>query len=226
MKPFLSIVIPVRDEGEKLLDSLLSLDYMLSLSEFSYECICVCSRKAESSIKVCEKFSKLVKYMRVCEIKGACGWRELFLEGMHSARGNVRMFLDPGIISVFIDREKILERLREGYECIIAIDEDIEEGEYKEPNSIPKMIVFGEEMLPTIEKKHIISHDRRSLLVEIIGFLLKNKIKIYAFPLPMKEKTKVNETLFDKFVNKTKLMRVKREHKRITRERKKMNLSI
>jgi hypothetical protein len=220
MKPFLSIIIPVQDEGEKLLDSLLSLDYMLSLSEFSYECVCVCPSKAENSIKVCEKFSKLVKYMRVCEIKGVCGWRELFLEGMHLARGNVRMFLDPSSISVFRDREKILERLREGYECIIAVDEDIKEGEYKEPNSIPRMIVFGEEMIPILEKKHIISHSRRSLFVEIVGFLLKNKIKIYAFPLSTKEKTKINESLFDKFINKTKLMKVKREHKRITRERK------
>jgi len=172
MKPFLSIVIPVRDEGERLLGSLLSLDYMLSLSEFSYECVCVYSQKNDNSKKVCEKFSKLVKYMRVCEIKGSGGWRELFLEGIHSSKGSIRMFLDPGAISVFKDRDKILERLREGYECVIATDEGREEGEYTSPNSIPRMIVFREEMIPFLESKHNTSHNRRSLFVEIIGFLL------------------------------------------------------
>ncbi len=215
MKPFLSIVIPVQDEGERLLDFLLSLDYMLSLSEFSYECVCVCAQKNENSKKVCEKFSKLVKYMRVCEIKGSGGWRELFGEGMNSSRGSIRMFLDPGVISVFKDRDKILERLREGYECVIAVDEGKEEGEYVSPNSIPRMIVFREEMLSLLETKHNISHNKRSLFVEIIGFLLKNKIKVYAFPLSTKEGTKVKETVIDKLINKTKLMKVKREHKKL-----------
>lgn len=218
MKPFLSIIIPVQDEGEELLDSLLSLDYMLSLSEFSYECVCVCPQRAENSKKVCEKFSKLVKYMRVCEIKGKDGWRELFWEGMRSSKGNVRMFLDPKVIFVLKDREKILERLREGYECVIAVDEGREE-EYKNPNSIPRMIAFHEEMISTIEKKNI-SHNRRSLFVEIIGFFLKNKIKVYAFPLAAKEGMRIKETMLEKVINKTRLLRVKREHKRIGKQKK------
>lgn len=211
MKPFLSIVIPVRGEGERLLDSLLSLDYMLSLSEFSYECVCVCAEKDQKSKNVCEKFSKLVKYMRVCEIKDG-EWRELFWKGMHSSKGSIRMFLDPGVISIFKDRDKILERLREGYECVIAVHEGGEEGEYTNPNSIPRMISFREEMISLLESKHNISHNRRSLFVEIIGFLLKNKIKVYAFPLSSKEKVK--ETIIDKFVNKGRLIKVRREHKK------------
>jgi|GEM_PF-1813820 len=219
MKPFLSIIIPIQNEGEKILDSLLSLDYMLSLSEFSYECVCVCPTKAIHSLKVCEKFSKITKYVRVCEIKGLGGWRELFWEGMHVSKGSVRMFLDPGIISVLKDREKILERLREGYECIIAVDEGKEEGEYKNPNSIPRMIVFKEEMIVLLENKHTSAHGRRSLFVEIIGFFLKNKIKVYAFPLTAKEGVKIKETVFERVINKARLLKVKREHKRIEKQK-------
>jgi len=212
MKPFLSIILPIQNEGEGLLDSFLSLDYMLSLSEFSYECVCVYMKPSQESRLVCEKFSNLVKYMRVHEIKDYKGWNSAFIEGMQITKGNIRMFLDPNAVSAFSERDKFLQKIRDGYECVIGVDGE-EEGDYAYPKSIPRMIVYKEDLVSVFEKEIHLFHKRRVALAEVVGILLRNKNKIYAIPLK-KDIIPLRSSFVETLVNKKKLFSLGRAHKK------------
>lgn len=214
MKPFLSIILPIQNEGEMLLDAFLSLDYMLSLSEFSYECIYVFMNPSQESRLVCEKFSKLVKYARTHEIKNFQGWNSAFIEGMQITKGNIRIFLDPHAITAFSEREKFLQKLREGYDCVIGIEEGIE-GDYSCPRSVPRMIAYKEELVPTFERESHLFHKRRVMLAEIVSLLLKNKFKVFAIPLKKKEIHHIHGSFIDTLINKKRLHTLKRLHKKM-----------
>jgi hypothetical protein len=217
MKPFLSIVIPIRDEGELLINSILSLDYMLSLSEFSYECIFLYSNATKESKLVCEKFSKLVKYTRVQEVREHKRWGAVFLEGMNSARGNLRMFLDPHAISIFSEREKILQKIKDGYDCVIAIP-GVHEKEYIYPDAIPRMLLCKEELVSFFEAHSIIFGKRRVALAEAAGALLEEGKRIYAIPFKEDIEKIIHESFIDKIINRKKIYSLKRKHKKIRKK--------
>lgn len=213
-KPFLSVIIPIQHEGEEILDSLLSLDYMLSLSEFSYECLLIYMNASIESKRVCEKFSTLVKYIDIAELKEKDRWGGFITEGLRLTKGNLRMFIDSGSIPVFTEREKIIQKMRDGYECVIATSENVLEGEYNIPKSIPYMVVIKEDLIPIIEKEYGSFHTHRVLFAEIVGFFLKNNIKTYVLPSEKKNYSKKRETVIDKIVHTKRLLALKREHKK------------
>ncbi len=96
MKPFLSIVIPVCDEGKNLPLALVDIDRRLKTAEYSYEVVVVDGSPSDAKTKTIERFKKFFPYLRSEEIPAGGKKGSAVKTGMLSARGNYRLFVDSG----------------------------------------------------------------------------------------------------------------------------------
>ncbi len=96
MKPFLSIVIPVCDEGKDLPLALVDIDRRLKTADYSYEVVVVDGSPSDAKAKTIERFKKFFPYLRSEEIAAGGKKGSAVKSGMLSARGNYRFFADTG----------------------------------------------------------------------------------------------------------------------------------
>ncbi len=94
MKPFLSIVIPVCDEGKNLPLALIDIDRRLSSVDYSYEVVVVDGNPSDAKTKTIEKFKKFFPYLRSEKILAGGKKGPVVKTGMLSARGSYRLFVD------------------------------------------------------------------------------------------------------------------------------------
>lgn len=188
-KPFCSIIIIASHEGETILDSLLGVDYLLSISEFSSELVLVLNNPDPDTKRVGEQFVKLVRDARVVETKGRGGYGAAVEEGLRSARGNIRFVGDPHSIVFLNEREKILPLFKEGYDMVLLYNRTVRkrkimnrfiipEALHEFQNYIPKAFCITEEFSELLLGKGSIQ-GRRSGVGELLlrAVLQKGKIK-------------------------------------------------
>ncbi|MFA6365401.1 MAG: glycosyltransferase family 2 protein [Candidatus Paceibacterota bacterium] len=120
-KPFFSLIFPIYNEAERLLEVLTAADYALSLSEFSSEIIIIDDGSRDASRGIAERFGKVVRPIRVVEGKEHHGIGWAIQEGLVAARGNVRCVMDLSCISLLSFREEIIDILRRNNGIIIAM---------------------------------------------------------------------------------------------------------
>ncbi|MFA6407735.1 MAG: glycosyltransferase family 2 protein [Candidatus Paceibacterota bacterium] len=120
-KPFFSLILPVRDEAERLLDVLTAADYVLSLSEFSSEIIVVDDGSRDVTRGIAERFGKAVRPVRIIEGKEHHGIGWATQEGLVVARGNVRCVMDLSCVSFLGSRVEIIDVLRRNQGIVIAV---------------------------------------------------------------------------------------------------------
>jgi hypothetical protein len=94
MKPFLSIVIPVCDEGKDLSLTLVDIDRRLKTVDYSCEVVVVDGDPSDAKTKMMEKFKKFFPYLRAEGIPVGGKKGSVVKSGMLSARGNYRLFID------------------------------------------------------------------------------------------------------------------------------------
>lgn len=120
-KPYLSLILPVRNEAAHILQSLLQIDYALSLSEFSSEVILVDDGSVDATVSIAEHFKKVLSTLRVVTGESPGGMGFAIKEGMAAARGNVRMVLFlPQCTDVLHARMEIIAAFRGGAEVVVG----------------------------------------------------------------------------------------------------------
>ncbi len=120
-KPYLSLILPVRNEAAYILQSLVQIDYALSLSEFSSEVILVDDGSTDATVSIAEHFKKVLSSLRIVTGKSPRGMGFAIKEGMVAARGNVRMVLFlPQCAGVLNSRTEIAAAFRGGADMVIG----------------------------------------------------------------------------------------------------------
>lgn len=117
-KPFLSLIIPVHNEEKTILQTLLSVDYALSISEFSSEVIVVDDGSRDTTAHIVRQYEKVLKPLKCIEGKSRRGFGAAIKEGMASANGNVRLVLYPACVGFLDTREEILAAFKDGFDIV------------------------------------------------------------------------------------------------------------
>ncbi len=117
-KPYLSLIMPVRDEEKTILHTLLALDYVLSISEFSFEVIIVDDGSHDGTVNVVRQYEKVLKQLRCVERKSSGGSGAAIKEGMASAHGNIRLVLFPSCVGFLDKREEIIAAFKNGSDIV------------------------------------------------------------------------------------------------------------
>lgn len=93
-KPFLSVIIPAYNEAERLPLTILDIDRRLSEADYESEIIVVSDGSRDATADIAEKFSHVIKNLRVIGNKENHGKGWVVRQGMLAARGNWRLFTD------------------------------------------------------------------------------------------------------------------------------------
>jgi dolichyl-phosphate beta-glucosyltransferase len=118
-KIHLSLIIPAYNEAKRLPITLIDADRHLNNVDFSYEIIVVDNGSTDGTREVAEKFSKLIKNLRVISIDES-GKGLAIKAGMLNAQGQYRAFIDADN-SVSVDQ--IIDALpyfKNGYEVVVG----------------------------------------------------------------------------------------------------------
>ena len=119
-KPYLSLIIPVRNEEATILQTLIAVDYALSLSEFSSEVIVVDDGSHDSTPEIVVHFEKVLRSLRTIRGRESQGVGWAMKEGMRVAKGNVRMIVLPTRIHWLDNRNAIMNVIRDGADVVMG----------------------------------------------------------------------------------------------------------
>ena len=121
MQPFLSVIIPARNEVKRLPLTLLDIDRHLSESDFSYEIIVVVNgAPTDGTDELVDRFTSIVANLRVIRLTELerKGWA--VKKGMLEARGKYRIFMDADNSTSIDQFGKMLPHLEGGYGVVIG----------------------------------------------------------------------------------------------------------
>lgn len=119
-KPYLSLIIPVRDEEKTVLQALLAADYALSISEFSSEVIVADDGSRDTTANIVRQYEKVLKPLKCIEGKSKRGFGAAIKDGVADANGNVCLILYPSCIGFLDKREEILTAFKDGYDIVVG----------------------------------------------------------------------------------------------------------
>lgn len=122
MKPFLSVIIPVRNESKCMIHTLLDIDRYLSSVKFKklaqrynadkdakgYEILVVDDGSKDNTVEVVKKFQSIIKNLKIIENQICYGRGFAVKRGMMKARGKIRLFTDAGNFTYIDNIEKII----------------------------------------------------------------------------------------------------------------------
>lgn len=120
MQPFLSVIIPARNEVKRLPLTLVDIDRHLSRATFPYEIIVVDGASTDGTPQLVEKFKELVANLKLIESEGNLGKGGVVKKGMLEAKGKYRLFTDADDATSIDQFEKMLPFFKEGYDVVIG----------------------------------------------------------------------------------------------------------
>ncbi|KKS26272.1 MAG: UDP-glucose-undecaprenyl-phosphate glucosyltransferase [Parcubacteria group bacterium GW2011_GWC2_42_6] len=118
-QPYLSVIIPTRNEEKTIGKTLLSVDGYLAKQSYSYEIIVLDNNSADKTAAVVEGYQKTMLSLRL-EKKNGKGKGEAVKNAMAIAQGQYRLFMDADNATTIDHVEKMLPFFEQGYEVIIG----------------------------------------------------------------------------------------------------------
>ena len=119
-KIYLSVVIPAYNEEKSIGNTLLAIDHYLSKQDYSYEIIVVNDGSKDKTAQIAEKFSGLVKNLRLIDNKENHGKGWVVRRGMLEAKGEIRLFTDADNATTIDHFEKMMPLFKEGKQVVIG----------------------------------------------------------------------------------------------------------
>ncbi len=120
MQPFLSVIIPVKNEVKRLPITLVDIDKHLSKAGFSYEIIVVDGVSSDGTPELVEKFKDIVANLKLVKLETNEGKGGAVKRGMMEAEGKYRLFADADNSTSIDHFEKMLPYFKEGYDVVIC----------------------------------------------------------------------------------------------------------
>ncbi len=119
-QPYLSIIIPAYNEAERIPQTLIDMDKRLSGVDYSYEILVVNDGSKDSTGSVVKNMAKMVKNLKLLDIKDNVGKGGAVKQGMLFATGHIRLFADADNSTSIDQFEKMIPLFKEGYGVVIG----------------------------------------------------------------------------------------------------------
>jgi len=120
MKPFLSVIIPAKNEAKRLPLTLVDIDRHLKQAEYSSEVIVISDGSTDATVEIVTRFSHLMKNLRLIANEKNRGKGFVVRQAMLEARGQYRLFMDADNSTSVDQFEKMLPYFKEGYDVVIG----------------------------------------------------------------------------------------------------------
>ncbi len=120
MKPFLSVIIPTKDEAKRLPLTLIDADRHLKRAEYSSEVIVVSDGSTDRTVEIVTRMSGLIQNLKLIANEANRGKGFVVRQAMLEAKGNYRLFMDADNSTSVDQFEKMLPYFKEGYDVVIG----------------------------------------------------------------------------------------------------------
>jgi glycosyltransferase involved in cell wall biosynthesis len=117
---YLSIVIPAYNEAERLPKTLLDIDKRLHAVDFSFEIIVVSDGSKDATAGVVTGLSKMVKNLKLLDLKENVGKGGAVRAGMFEAKGEIRLFMDADNATSIDQFGPMMPLFKEGYGVVFG----------------------------------------------------------------------------------------------------------
>ena len=92
--PYLSVIIPAYNESKRLPATLVDIDRILSVRDFTYEIIVVDDGSPDNTTEIAKKMAQQIKNLKVMRSEDNHGKGGSVKKGMLVAQGEIRLFMD------------------------------------------------------------------------------------------------------------------------------------
>lgn len=117
---YLSIIIPAYNEAKRIPKTLLAMDAYLSSVNYPYEIIVVNDGSRDNTSEVVGNMAKIVKNLKLIDIKKNRGKGGVVRDGMLAAKGDIRLFMDADNSTSVDQIEKMIPFFKEGYGVVFG----------------------------------------------------------------------------------------------------------
>ncbi|MFH1671268.1 MAG: dolichyl-phosphate beta-glucosyltransferase [Candidatus Portnoybacteria bacterium] len=119
-KTYLSVIIPAYNEEKGISRTLLDIDQYLSKQKYTYEIIVVNDGSSDNTSGVVNKFSELIKNLRLIDNEKNHGKGWVVRQGMLEAKGEIRLFMDADNATTIEHFDKMRPLFDQGSEVVIG----------------------------------------------------------------------------------------------------------
>ncbi len=119
-KIFLSVIIPAYNEEKRITNTLLDIDKYLSEQNYSYEIIVVNDGSSDNTAQVVNKFSELIKELRLIDNMKNHGKGWVVRQGMLKSKGQIRLFMDADNATTIDHFAKMIPLFEKGQQVVIG----------------------------------------------------------------------------------------------------------
>lgn len=119
-KIYLSVIIPAYNEEKRISNTLLDVDKYLSKQDYSYEIIVVSDGSKDKTAAIVNKFSDLIKNLRLIDNKENHGKGWVVRQGLLEAKGRYRLFMDADNATTIDHFEKMIPLFKQGFKVVIG----------------------------------------------------------------------------------------------------------
>jgi glycosyltransferase involved in cell wall biosynthesis len=117
---YLSVIIPAYNEAERIPKTLLTMDAYLSKVNYPYEILVVNDGSRDNTAEVVLKMAKIVKNLKLVDVKENHGKGSVVKNGMLTAKGDIRLFMDADNSTSVDQVENMLPFFKEGYGVVVG----------------------------------------------------------------------------------------------------------
>jgi glycosyltransferase involved in cell wall biosynthesis len=128
---YLSVIIPAYNEAERIPKTLLAMDAYLSKINYPYEILVVNDGSRDNTAEVVAKTAKIVKNLKLVDVKENHGKGSVVKVGMLAAKGDIRLFMDADNSTSVDQIEAMMPFFKEG--CGVVIGSRAVKGAKLEP---------------------------------------------------------------------------------------------
>jgi len=118
--PTVSFIIPAYNEAERIPQTLVDMDKRLSGVDYSYEILFVNDGSKDNTASVVRNMAKMVKNLKLVDLKENVGKGGAVKQGMLLAAGRVRLFTDADNSTSIDQFAKMIPLFKEGYGVVIG----------------------------------------------------------------------------------------------------------
>lgn len=119
-RPFLSVIIPAYNEAKRLPLTLIDIDKHLEQQEYSYEILVVNDGSTDGTAEIVNRFMPLIQNLKLIDNKENKGKGAVVKQGMLSAKGTWRLFMDSDNSTSIVEFNKMIPYFKENYEVVIG----------------------------------------------------------------------------------------------------------
>jgi glycosyltransferase involved in cell wall biosynthesis len=117
---YLSVIIPAYNEAERIPKTLVAMDAYLSKVNYPYEILVVNDGSRDRTAEVVLNMAKIVKNLKLVDIKKNHGKGSVVREGMLRAKGDIRLFMDADNSTSVDQVETMLPFFKNGFGVVIG----------------------------------------------------------------------------------------------------------